>query len=942
MLNASLPSEGEKNEDAGSYIGDQQVSSVGGSGVRHLRNALPVEADPEEAVMYNIDGAEWHDWNKEVTPEVTAGEHIVHFEDRGKEGKPGVMFWIAETYPDWLNKELVEVIDDDTVKIVGGSAFKGCGNLVAISVNGGKIPDHAVDMFKDCIKLDPDISGWDFTENLQAKGMFDNTAIKESTLFRVLKKMKADKNDAITLEKPQYIGIEGLEVTDPELIALIEEMAATGQIVEPFQANPEELNTSHKFLANREVTENDMPTMSVINLEVEGPETHADGSQVWAVSADFNWDNANGKSLEWVHTLQSIGTNNITGKDKQVASGRKAFQGLSANNAETRKAIQTLDVSNLEVTPGGFDSMFKDCPENLIDFLSWDVGASDLEYMFAYSEVNPSLDAFDMSRASNYRYMFRRNSKFNQPLPKNIWNEHLDPYLYGSMFQEAKEFNQDLSDICLVFCKSKPDNFDSSATDWKLPRPSYGTCSPNKSKMAHFVSTKQISSFNELPGKNRRLQFSDAVIQETRPDGNWDVYALLDLLLGSSSQQLQHIIEWNSLGVGVTYPRKGGQDYLYKNMSWKTSPVADAHNYRFDNAGFNAPPMYMFQGTPYEGDFSDFAKLTQKFDVELRTIFHGDPTTKIGPNPTGIDNIKSMGQVNYVFKDNDIVASPSVENWQFPVAVMAGEVSVNCANINIDMKSWCIAKGAQHQRSWVDDCPKQDPEGYPCIENDQAGNPIPDDECGCPKPPEKDVDSFDPADWEAEQHVWEALYSGDGKLAFVWTEEEVKHRLAADGPVKKFEKKYMGDGKWLYGAVFDFKRGTNEWYSSAAAINIFHQFGLNSETGKVNQISDGVSKQFNYMKLTEPGALPNLDTSNITTMNSWFRNFGHYGGTELPDLSKWDTSSVNDMYGMFMYAKKINQDLSGWCVSNLSSYPRDFHTGVDGWTEPLPVWGTCP
>ena len=60
------------------------------------------------------------------------------------------------------------------------------------------------------------------------------------------------------------------------------------------------------------------------------------------------------------------------------------------------------------------------------------------------------------------------------------------------------------------------------------------------------------------------------------------------------------------------------------------------------------------------------------------------------------------------------------------------------------------------------------------------------------------------------------------------------------------------------------------------------------------------------------------------------------------DIGGWDASSLTDMRCMFDSAIDFNQDLSDWCVSLISSEPEDFSMGSTSWTEPQPVWGTCP
>ena len=59
-------------------------------------------------------------------------------------------------------------------------------------------------------------------------------------------------------------------------------------------------------------------------------------------------------------------------------------------------------------------------------------------------------------------------------------------------------------------------------------------------------------------------------------------------------------------------------------------------------------------------------------------------------------------------------------------------------------------------------------------------------------------------------------------------------------------------------------------------------------------------------------------------------------------LNSLNVSNVTDMYYMFNGASAFNQDLSQWCVSNITEHPSTFDLGATNWTLPKPVWGTCP
>jgi len=48
------------------------------------------------------------------------------------------------------------------------------------------------------------------------------------------------------------------------------------------------------------------------------------------------------------------------------------------------------------------------------------------------------------------------------------------------------------------------------------------------------------------------------------------------------------------------------------------------------------------------------------------------------------------------------------------------------------------------------------------------------------------------------------------------------------------------------------------------------------------------------------------------------------------------------MREMFLEATVFNQDLSGWCVTNITSEPENFATDSALTDANKPVWGTCP
>lgn len=157
--------------------------------------------------------------------------------------------------------------------------------------------------------------------------------------------------------------------------------------------------------------------------------------------------------------------------------------------------------------------------------------------------------------------------------------------------------------------------------------------------------------------------------------------------------------------------------------------------------------------------------------------------------------------------------------------------------------------------------------------------------------------------------------------------EEVSTYLAKSGLVSGFNGEAQADGTYRVRAKFDWKRnqaGTDCPTTGDPFVQglvSVEQFGLNSETGDVNQIADG-DRAFRCLKqLTGGDGFRDLDTSKLTTMKSMFSRAWRFDEW----IGHFDTSGVTDFSYVFDDAKAFNQDISAWNTSKATTMYQMFY-----------------
>ena len=185
---------------------------------------------------------------------------------------------------------------------------------------------------------------------------------------------------------------------------------------------------------------------------------------------------------------QDIGSWNT----ESVTNMNSLFHNASSFNQDIG-AWNTENVTNM-------NSLFRAASAFNQDIDGWDVSnVTDMSLIFREAHAfNQDIGGWDVSNVTRMSQMFHIASSFNQDIGSwntsnvtNMSNMFNGAYVFDhdigdwdvsnvadmrGMFNFASAFNQDLSRWCVSQIATQPENFDTNANNWVLPRPLWGTC----------------------------------------------------------------------------------------------------------------------------------------------------------------------------------------------------------------------------------------------------------------------------------------------------------------------------------------------------------------------------------------------------------------------------------------------------------------------------------
>ena len=758
--------------------------------------------------------------------------------------------------------------------------------------------------------------------------------------------------------------------------------------------NVYEQEDAHIFVANGNAVHfatGTNPTLVAVDNIVMSYETEVkgnsfDGSIIHAI---FDWDNENQEKQNWFSDILQFGLNSETGFRNQLKNGKCAFYYMTANPF----SIPSLYINNLT----DMSDMFAHSSFNR-SLTYWDTTAVVYFNGMFYNakQFNGDVHDWDTTSAKNMNGMFKETDNFNQDISE--WNTISVTSMAG-MFENAKSFNQDLSQWCVSEIASTPPNFDSGANAWTMPasRPDWGNCprlegieTPDEyTKLDCHIFVANGNLIN-LPIPTGTLPTFVAVngvdvtptsfvtrtveVEEIGADGvrTTSTEEIQTTAISANDGDIIHaIFDWNNK---AKLKQNWFSDILQFGLNSETGKrrqLADTYYaFRFMEANpisinyldvSNAKSMeYVFTSSP---TFNQDLKNWDTSNVtNMQGLFSGATSFNSDLSQWNTSKVENMYTMFYNAKS----FNSDISKWNTWRVTNMSAMFAGAEKFNQSLSSWCVSPEPQHNN--FDDGASAWIRGRPIWGTCQSQN-----------------NNF-PGGYSLEDcHVFIsngypiqlAVQGGKSPVFVSINGEDVTEKYNANS----LSNPLPGD---IVLAIFDWKNTTmspQDWFSDIL------QFGLNSETGRRNQLNSGY-RAFYKLK-ANPSVIANLDVSNLHDMNYMFKeavsfnkdlsnwevgnvkemrsifnsasvfnnditNWDVSNVTNMEsmfynalmfnqDISEWDTSNVDNMSNMFSWAKSFNQDLNLWCVSK-TKYWHNFDLNAIAWTLPYsrPQWGTCP
>lgn len=611
--------------------------------------------------------------------------------------------------------------------------------------------------------------------------------------------------------------------------------------------------------------------------------------------------------------------------------------------------IVSWDVSN--VTNMG--NMFFNCTSFNQPIGSWDTGkVLSMERMFEGATVfNADISNWSVSNVGSFSNTFSYAAAFNQ----DIGNWQVGGAGNMSfMFEHATSFNQDLSDWCVINFDSAPANFSHNTPSWVQPQPSWGTCSI-------------------IPANAMIVQYTSSSTGNTRVAA-FDGYTDVELTLLSGETFLINESDANFANVSKSYIESSRKTFYVTGNS--DSMICGNRTIRVKQWGD-------IELRNFRANSSAFIEIPDTLPATFNNAYRmmADATNFTDANVANW-NVSNITNMSYMFEDADIDSFLDLSGWNVSKVTDMSGMFYNCALFNSDITMWNTSNVTDMSEMFRGATIFNQPIGnwdtskvanmsnmfaftknFQQDINDWNVANVTDfsymfrASANSTSPTIDDGFTSNLANWNTSNatNMEGMFYQANNFSGNIetWNTSKVTNMSNMFGYARRAP--LVLDG-WDVSNVTDMSRMFYDNSPGTASLDIgnwnvsnvtdFSQmfFGCPDFNSNIANWNTSSAQEMDGMfelatSFNQP--IGNWETGNVTLMTSMF-----FGATSFnQSLKYWDVSNVDANYGMwymFENATSFNQDLSRWCVSHIASEPTDFATGAVAWTEPKPIWGTCP
>ena len=553
------------------------------------------------------------------------------------------------------------------------------------------------------------------------------------------------------------------------------------------------------------------------------------------------------------------------------------------------------------------------------DIGGWDTSSvTNMAYMFhGASAFNQDIGGWDTSRVTDMSGMFCFASSFNQDIGGWDISSVTD---MDSMFRDASSFNQNLSGWCVTNIPYKPNDFDTAATSWTLPRPHWGTCS------SPFVTTWDTRLGDgttvtlALAGTvNAVIDWGDGTepnvvftrgphVHDYGADGTYTVSVT------------GRVTEYNS------YDNGGGDPW---SEEAKLISVDNWGQVGFTNmfrAFWECSNLVSVPST--SNGIEGVTKMTEMFGYAL--VFNG--------NISGWDT-SSVTRMDYMFRCASSF-NQDIGGWDTSSVTNMSGMFVYALSFNQDIGGWDTSSVTRMDNMFFyASAFNQDVGGW-----DTSRVTDMDGMFQGASSFNQDIGGWDTSSVTRMGGMFSSASSFNQDIGG-WDTSSVAAMTSMFSSASAFNQNIGG---WVTSSV----AAMTSMFSSASSFNqdisgwdtsrVTHMTCMFASASAFNQDIGG----WDTSRVTDMGAMfyeasafnqdiGDWDTSNVTIMGAMFWRASAFN----QDIGDWDTSNVLYMHCMFSEASSFNQDISGWDTSNVNDMEEMFR-GADAFNQDISGWDT--